>query len=94
MNILSPGIAHDQPDSCFRCRSTNICRRSIAALQSHSCLVLRAETGAGKTTRVPPALLDAGWLAKSKLCCFNRGGLLPERRRRGFRKNAARRWAI
>jgi ATP-dependent helicase HrpB len=31
----------------------------VAALRSHSALVLRAETGAGKTTRVPPALLDA-----------------------------------
>src|SRR5439155_2372193 len=26
----------------------------------HSCVVVRAPTGAGKTTRVPPALLDAG----------------------------------
>ncbi|HEX4129181.1 MAG TPA: ATP-dependent helicase HrpB [Pirellulales bacterium] len=32
----------------------------IAALQSSNCLVLRAPTGAGKSTRVPPALLDAG----------------------------------
>ena len=32
----------------------------IAALQDHSCLVLCAATGAGKTTRVPPALFDAG----------------------------------
>jgi ATP-dependent helicase HrpB len=32
----------------------------VAALREHSALVLRAETGAGKTTRVPPALLDAG----------------------------------
>jgi ATP-dependent helicase HrpB len=29
-------------------------------LRSHGALVLSAETGAGKTTRVPPALLDAG----------------------------------
>lgn len=32
----------------------------IAALRAHPCAVLRAPTGAGKTTRVPPALLDAG----------------------------------
>ena len=32
----------------------------VAALRTHSCAVLRAPTGAGKTTRVPPALLDAG----------------------------------
>jgi len=32
----------------------------VAALRSHPCVVLRAPTGAGKTTRVPPALLDAG----------------------------------
>jgi ATP-dependent helicase HrpB len=32
----------------------------VAALRTHPCAVLRAPTGAGKTTRVPPALLDAG----------------------------------
>jgi ATP-dependent helicase HrpB len=32
----------------------------VAALRQHSSIVLRAPTGAGKTTRVPPALLDAG----------------------------------
>jgi ATP-dependent helicase HrpB len=32
----------------------------VAALRRHPCAVLRAPTGAGKTTRVPPALLDAG----------------------------------
>jgi len=32
----------------------------VAALRTHPCVVLRAPTGAGKTTRVPPALLDAG----------------------------------
>ncbi len=32
----------------------------IAALRDGNCAVLRAPTGAGKTTRVPPALLDAG----------------------------------
>jgi ATP-dependent helicase HrpB len=32
----------------------------VSALRAHSCAVLRAPTGAGKTTRVPPALLDAG----------------------------------
>jgi len=33
----------------------------VAALRGHSSAVLRAPTGAGKTTRVPPALLDAGF---------------------------------
>lgn len=37
----------------------------IAALRSASSLVVRAPTGAGKTTRIAPALLDAG-LAGSK----------------------------
>jgi ATP-dependent helicase HrpB len=32
----------------------------VAALRRHPGVVLRAPTGAGKTTRVPPALLDAG----------------------------------
>src|SRR5262245_16612718 len=34
--------------------------RLVQALRAHPCAVLRAPTGAGKTTRVPPALLDAG----------------------------------
>lgn len=32
----------------------------LASLSNHPCLVLEAPTGSGKTTRVPPALLDAG----------------------------------
>src|SRR5438876_4058976 len=32
----------------------------VDALRRQPCAVLRAPTGAGKTTRVPPALLDAG----------------------------------
>src|SRR6476659_8754628 len=32
----------------------------VAALRTHAAAVLRAPTGAGKTTRVPPALLAAG----------------------------------
>ncbi len=32
----------------------------VGALQAHPCAVLQAPTGAGKTTRIPPALLDAG----------------------------------
>lgn len=31
----------------------------LATLRSHSSVVLEAPTGAGKTTRVPPAVLDA-----------------------------------
>jgi ATP-dependent helicase HrpB len=33
-----------------------------AALSAHDCVVLQAPPGAGKTTRVPLALLDAPWL--------------------------------
>ena len=39
----------------------------IVALQSHSALVLRAESGAGKTTRVPPALLDTGLAGEGQI---------------------------
>jgi ATP-dependent helicase HrpB len=35
--------------------------------QRQACLVLRAPTGAGKTTRVPPALLDAGLAAQGRI---------------------------
>ncbi|KGI79049.1 ATP-dependent helicase HrpB, partial [Oleiagrimonas soli] len=34
----------------------------LAALETHTRLVLEAPPGAGKTTQVPPALLDAPWL--------------------------------
>lgn len=33
----------------------------VAALRERNCVVLEAPPGAGKTTRVPPALLDAGY---------------------------------
>ncbi|HEY3645329.1 MAG TPA: ATP-dependent helicase HrpB [Gammaproteobacteria bacterium] len=36
-------------------------------LQDHDSLVIQAAPGAGKTTRVPPALLDAGWAKGRKL---------------------------
>jgi ATP-dependent helicase HrpB len=39
----------------------------IAAMRSHPNLVLRAPTGAGKTTRVPPALLDAGLAPRGRI---------------------------
>jgi ATP-dependent helicase HrpB len=38
-----------------------------ARLQAHPRLVLEAPPGAGKTTQVPPALLDAPWLAGKKI---------------------------
>ena len=39
----------------------------IAALRAKTSVVLRAPPGAGKTTRVPPALLDAGLVADGKI---------------------------
>ncbi|MFN0007285.1 MAG: ATP-dependent helicase HrpB [Planctomycetota bacterium] len=41
--------------------------RLVEALGKSSCVVLRAPTGAGKTTRVPPALLDAGLADRRKV---------------------------
>lgn len=38
-----------------------------ASLVAHPRLVLEAPPGAGKTTQVPPALLNEGWLAGSKI---------------------------
>lgn len=37
------------------------------ALARHNCAVLRAPTGTGKTTRVPPALLDAGLAGRGRV---------------------------
>ncbi len=39
----------------------------VAALRAHPCAVLKAPTGAGKTTRVPPALLDAGLAGRGQV---------------------------
>ncbi len=58
----------------------------LAALQHSSSVVLQAPTGAGKTTRVPPAILDAG-LAKS-------GQILLLEPRRLAARAAARRMAF
>jgi ATP-dependent helicase HrpB len=57
----------------------------IASLKRQSNVVLRAPTGAGKTTRVPPALLDAGLAGDKRI-------LLLEPRRLAARA-AARRMA-
>src|SRR5437868_6525513 len=55
----------------------------LAALQRQRCAVLRAPTGAGKTTRVPPALLDAGVVPRGRI-------LLLEPRRLAARAAAGR----
>lgn len=39
----------------------------LAALAANTCAVLQAAPGAGKTTRVPPALLGAGWLGERRV---------------------------
>ncbi|TAM97058.1 MAG: hypothetical protein EPN40_08130, partial [Rhodanobacteraceae bacterium] len=41
--------------------------RIRASLAAHPRLVLEAPPGAGKTTQVPPALLDEAWLAGRKI---------------------------
>ncbi len=41
--------------------------RILASLAAHPRLVLEAPPGAGKTTQVPPALLDQPWLAGRKI---------------------------
>lgn len=66
----------------------------LASLEEKPSLVLRADTGAGKTTRVPPALLDASW-------CGDGGGriVMLEPRRVAARAAARRigqehRWQV
>jgi ATP-dependent helicase HrpB len=39
----------------------------LVSLAAHPRLVLEAPPGAGKTTQVPLALLDAGWLQHRKI---------------------------
>jgi ATP-dependent helicase HrpB len=58
----------------------------LAALDAHTCGVLRAPTGAGKTTRVPPALSDRPFAAEGKIIV-----LQP---RRMAARTAARRMAF
>src|SRR5437764_8374778 len=55
----------------------------LDALRRQPCAVLRAPTGAGKTTRVPPALLDAGLAGQGRI-------LLLEPRRLAARAAARR----
>ncbi|GAB3345280.1 ATP-dependent helicase HrpB [Lysobacter tyrosinilyticus] len=45
----------------------NLLPRIRESLATHTRLVLEAPPGAGKTTQVPPALLDAPWLAGKKI---------------------------
>ncbi len=54
-----------------------------AALSSRPCVILVAEPGAGKTTRVPLALLDEAWLSGKKI-------LMLEPRRLAARAAASR----
>lgn len=58
----------------------------VAVLRAHPCAVLKAPTGAGKTTRVPPALLDVG--------LAGRGQVLMLEPRRLAARAAARRIAF
>src|SRR6185437_7315394 len=46
---------------------TPLLPRIRASLAAHTRLVLEAPPGAGKTTQVPPALLDAPWLGARKI---------------------------
>jgi len=55
----------------------------LTALGNHPAVVLRAPTGAGKTTRVPPAILDAGLVGAGKI-------VMLEPRRLAARAAAAR----
>lgn len=57
--------------------------RLVAALRTQPALVLRAPAGAGKTTRVPPAILDAGIAGDGQI-------LLLQPRRLAARAAAAR----
>src|SRR4029450_11652629 len=55
----------------------------VAHLRSVNCLVVRAPPGAGKTTRVPPALLGSDWATRGKF-------VVPQPRRVAARATAAR----
>ena len=65
----------------------------VAALQTSKCVVLRAPAGAGKTTRVPPALLVAG-LAGEKGSGKSNGQIVMLEPRRIAARTAARRMAF
>jgi len=65
----------------------------VAALKTANCVVLRAPAGAGKTTRVPPALLAAG-LAGVKTSGKTNGQIVMLEPRRIAARTAARRMAF
>jgi len=53
----------DQP----RLPVDGILPRLLAVLTEHSTALLQAPPGSGKTTRVPPALLDAEWVGENRI---------------------------
>ena len=56
----------------------------VAAMRSHQPVILRAPPGAGKTTAVPPAVLESGALTSGNILL-----LQPRRMRRAPRRIAS-----
>ncbi len=55
-----------------------------ASLSAHPRLVLEAPPGAGKTTQVPLALLEATWLAGNKIVMLEPRRVAARRANRGL----------
>ena len=65
----------------------------VAKLRAASSLVLRAPPGAGKTTRVPPALLDSAWASRGKIVVLQPRRVAARATAARIAANAAGDWA-
>ncbi len=65
----------------------------VAALRTAGAAVLRAPTGAGKTTRAPPAVLDAGLAGRGAIVVLQPRRLRPAHLPGEWPSSAAGDWA-
>ena len=81
---IKPGVTSGGKSSLPRCFDTPLPIDAVLDELARRCgrnaAVLVAPPGAGKTTRVPLALLDEPWATARRSSCWSRGGWRPAQR--------------